>query len=702
MRWRFWAWLCIDTILVLALMLGATAYFLHNELRQPKIWLERFAKSQGVTLKVASVKTVDDSLLSPAFEVKDLEISNEKQGWSAKIKYDHVHFNLLKSLWHWRLSTNDIIVRDATVNFDIDQAHFEKKAKRSPLSIFPWLNAQKKVNFSNVRLNLQRGKVKDSLNFNVLWDSSAKATSRLKLLATGARDEKISVTAEVKKTSLGGLKSANIHLQAQKLLLSWFSLAKIKVAKQDYRIDTDARFSGNLENAQFSARFSLQGARVSALQSVKGVFKGHISDDKAQFLLPELRVNGQSYPKPISLNLDYSGFSWKINSTGLALKPLVPLTYLFDTTGLKYQNELDRLSTLQGYISNISGYWQSNRRWKLTVDLVDLGVLPSEHQPGVTGVSGKLILKADQTIFDMFSPKLHWLWSKAEKRQTPLLNIRAKIQLNRLTSATELTVSQINIHNKQAQLGGRVNIFFHDQESPVITSRLNYSLITPEAVKAFLPRQGVNPELFVWLQKALVAGKVKGIAVLNGPLSSFPFTNGEGQFFVQFDVSDGSLDTTYGWPLITQGDARVTFAGPKLTITGKKGLMAGLWLRDLNLEMPDIMPGVPTDLYIQGHSRFDVAKGIALLADSPLKKLVKNIKASAGQGVINLKLKIPFGYKDKNKPSNINGQLDLKNTAVDFTDKKVALTNLFGDFSFNEKGQVFVKKRTSCHLWATC
>ncbi|QGP53513.1 putative protein involved in outer membrane biogenesis [Piscirickettsia salmonis] len=691
MRWRLLAWICIDLILVFALLLGAGVFYIYVEFAHPKVWLERLAKRQGVALSGVNVRTVENNIFSPAFEIKNLVMSNKSQGWSAEVKYYYVHFNLLKSIWHWRLSTDDIAMRGATIDFDIEQAHFNQQNKHSLLTVFPWLNAQEKVQLSDIRLNLQQGKIKDHLFLNALWQSSAESMSTLTLRARGERDEKLIVNAKVKKTKLGGFQSAHIDLRTQKLLLSWLNLAKVKVAKQDYRLDMNAKFSGSLDKSQFFSRFSLQGARVNVLQSLDGEFSAKVHDGKAQFFLPKLNINGQAYPQPIELNLNYNRLNRQLHASGLVLKPLVPLVYLLDTTSFGYPRELDRLSSLQGHLTEIHGDWQSAERWQLAVRLVDLGVKPTITEPGITGVSGELVIAPDHMRFDLDSPNLHWLWPDTDKRQTPLLNTQAKIQVKQLKPGIKLSVSHIKVNHPQAHLAGKVSVIFRQQAAPVVTSRLDYTLATPEFVKKFIPHQGVNPELFTWLQKALLAGKTQGIAILNGALSDFPFTDGQGQFFVQFDVRDGQLDTNRGWPIIRQGDARVTFAGPQLTITANKALMAGLWLHDIRLKMADIMPGVPTELNIQGQSEFNLKKGMALIAKSPLKALVEKIKVSSGQGKINLNLKIPFGYVDKNKLTTVNGMLNVKNTSVDFTGKKVALTKLAGTFNFDEQGLVFAK-----------
>ncbi|APS82479.1 hypothetical protein AVM71_03595 [Piscirickettsia salmonis] len=219
MRWRLLAWICIDLILVFALLLGAGAFYIYVEFAHPKVWLERLAKRQGVALSEVNVRTVENNIFSPAFEIKNLVMSNKSQGWSAEVKYYYVHFNLLKSIWHWRLSTDDIAMRGATIDFDIEQAHFNQQNKHSLLTVFPWLNAQEKVQLSDIRLNLQQGKIKDHLFLNALWQSSAESMSTLTLRARGERDEKLTVNAEVKKTKLGGFQSAHIDLRTQKITI---------------------------------------------------------------------------------------------------------------------------------------------------------------------------------------------------------------------------------------------------------------------------------------------------------------------------------------------------------------------------------------------------------------------------------------------------------------------------------------------------
>ena len=123
---------------------------------------------------------------------------------------------------------------------------------------------------------------------------------------------------------------------------------------------------------------------------------------------------------------------------------------------------------------------------------------------------------------------------------------------------------------------------------------------------------------FGWMSRALHSGRGEGWnMLLSGPLRSFPF--GGGVLRVEMDLRDAVMTLFPDWPDARSMAGRVVLNGPKLVILEGEGDLAGVWWRDVQVDVADLTRPVvevsaasddPVPRLLQGLGRTPVADRI--------------------------------------------------------------------------------------------
>ncbi|NDY91959.1 YhdP family protein [Ideonella livida] len=311
----------------------------------------------------------------------------------------------------------------------------------------------------------------------------------------------------------------------------------------------------------------------------------------------------------------------------------------------------------------------SARRFRLTLKAQDLawaaGPTPDPTQglqagrPGAQGL--ELQLQADET-----GGQLQWrLAPGGGSLSFPGVFSQPRLALDRLegralwrvgagAGAPALSVDLQDLQLAHADAQGRFKGRWRSgtaQEGPAGWLELQGQLTQarPEKVPRYLPLS-VPAEVRHYLSQALVGGRIpRADLLLRGPLAAFPYAQGGGEFLVQAQVEQLTLDYLppgwvgeRGWPALSELSGELVFHRQGLELRQAQGRMAGWQWPRLAARIPDLSQA---RLAVEAEGRGPLEGAQAYLQATPIAGWLGHgldpLQAE-GLATLNLTLDIPL------------------------------------------------------------
>ena len=278
--------------------------------------------------------------------------------------------------------------------------------------------------------------------------------------------------------------------------------------------------------------------------------------------------------------------------------------------------------------------------------------------PGVSGLAGEL--DGDDRGFNfVFDPEkpLRFDWPRGfgvprvMTLQGQLAGWREGAGWHVATPGLRVAVSQVG-----ATMRGGL-WFAGDGSSPRIDLAVQLDDIPLTAAKGFWVHHLMSPATVQWLDRALVAGRLRDARVLiSGDLDDWPFKGEDGHavegvasrgaaptgvFKATARIEDAVLRFQPDWPALDHVDADVAFVGDGFTVGGN-GVLAGVGIRRFDAGIPHFDKA---ELTVRAQGGGDASKLLGLLKQSPLHKTygdtIDNIDAS-GLAAVTFDLDLPL------------------------------------------------------------
>jgi uncharacterized protein (TIGR02099 family) len=205
-----------------------------------------------------------------------------------------------------------------------------------------------------------------------------------------------------------------------------------------------------------------------------------------------------------------------------------------------------------------------------------------------------------------------------------------------------------------------------DGSSPLLDLETSVSAFALGAVQKYLPVRKMPPGVVDWLENALQGGVVREANVhFLGPVKSFPFDAGEGQFRAVAAVEDGRLAYISDWPWAEDLDGTVEFVNAGFAAHGS-GRALGNRTSDLQVSIPDLRAA---KLGMKLGTIGPLAQVLAFLQSAPLIARTlgadfARLEAPNGTGEVSVDLSMPLrdraAYDLKASLGIINGELAFR------------------------------------------
>ncbi len=281
-------------------------------------------------------------------------------------------------------------------------------------------------------------------------------------------------------------------------------------------------------------------------------------------------------------------------------------------------------------------------KWSVKSRFEGLGLTALGPVPGISGVNGhvegnekggQLTLDGQKALFELpavfAEPKLE------------LEAFSAELDWKATASALQVRLQKAAFHNKDA--AGEASGEWHALPAGPGRIDLGARLTrgSGDAVWRYMPL-GVGKDVRDWLQGAIIGGKANDVTLkLQGDLAQFPFRDGkQGLFEVRGKFIDAGLRYADSWPVIDGIEGELLFSGQRMLITGKRGRIFGVALRDVRAEIADLEQ-LDELLTVTGKATGPTADFLRFIEASPVGERIdhftEDMKAE-GNGELDLKL----------------------------------------------------------------
>lgn len=311
---------------------------------------------------------------------------------------------------------------------------------------------------------------------------------------------------------------------------------------------------------------------------------------------------------------------------------------------------------------------------------------PWSGAPGVENFRGRLVFDQESGRFDLDAGAGRLDFAGLFREALPFAQASGRIEWDQRDAGWRIQATRIDLHNEDLNLvaWGRLDLP-PEGAMPMIALFARFDAITVEHTSRYLPARIMPPATVRWLDRAIKGGvSPRGDLVFHGPLRGFPFDSGTGRFKVDFDLEQGSLEYSPGWPAIDEIVARVVFDGRRMDIAARDGASWSSRIVRADVEIPNLTAR-PALLKVRGHARGETLDALRYLLETPLAHrfgaLARDAVAS-GSSTLDLGLSIPLD----GSPAQIDGDIRFIDSTLLLVDETIDITKINGHLKFTGEG----------------
>jgi uncharacterized protein (TIGR02099 family) len=376
--------------------------------------------------------------------------------------------------------------------------------------------------------------------------------------------------------------------------------------------------------------------------------------------------------------------SLNVRASYLRAETLLPLTVFLPQQEVR--NKLREIAP--------SGEWMDtslnlardagNEPWHLNVQarFRNAGFAPVGRAPGLRGLTGSLagteggghlFIDSDHAVFD---------WPLQFPQPIDLSILRTRMYWQRSDAELLLASPEFTAKTPDAELRGKFSFLKPaDDSSPVLTLVSTVQNGNVAAAKNYLPRALLGPGALNWLNRAFLAGHLsRADASFQGPLRSFPFRDGGGEFLVRAYIEGLKLDYSEGWPLAEDLTGQAEFHNEGLTVKAASGRLGDIPIGNAEARFADFKTG---ELKIKAAGHGDAAVALAYLRDSPLDAMAEHLFSQAeAHGALDANVELFLPFKDfVHRRVQVHGQ--LHDASANKVGSDVVASGVDGDFDID-------------------
>lgn len=271
--------------------------------------------------------------------------------------------------------------------------------------------------------------------------------------------------------------------------------------------------------------------------------------------------------------------------------------------------------------------------------------------PGARGLSGKLRADSATGRFELDGSGATLSWPGVLPDAVTLDTLSGVVVWRQSRDGLRFVGDDISIGNLDFAARSSFELTLPEAEaSPILELDAGIAGFDLGRAKRYLPSGLMKPGLVRWLNQAFETGEVRQARVtFSGPLESFPFDNGEGQFSVKAELASTTLRYVPSWPAAEEIGGEVVFDNASLRANLSQGRILGQRSRGTTIRIRDLREPV---LEVDTNLRGPLADVFTFLTDAPLiaERLgprLQDFEVQQGLASVDLDLDLPILRRER-------------------------------------------------------
>jgi uncharacterized protein (TIGR02099 family) len=344
-----------------------------------------------------------------------------------------------------------------------------------------------------------------------------------------------------------------------------------------------------------------------------------------------------------------------------------------------------------GKVSNLKTQWQGTPKklsgFSIQGKFENIGLRQVGEFPGFSGLTADV--EGDQN-----SGKLHINSTQLNVDAPGILrdpvgfhSLNATASWQHLEHELSVKVDDLLVDN--ADIAGKAyGSFRTDKDSSgVLDLTVDLTRADLRQASRYIPLTAMNRKVNDWLHDAVLAGNSDAFHLrILGNLDHFPFDKkGNGEFELSVQMQGAGAQFAKEWPIVENANGKLLMTGKKLALSLRRASSAGLPLRDISVQVPDITiakPMLETKLQASAATR----DFLQYIQRSPVRAYVNGFTDTVrtkGDGALELSLRIPQLGENL---VEVQGVYRIRNNEVDLGGNIPIMRNVNGELHFTEKG----------------
>lgn len=241
-------------------------------------------------------------------------------------------------------------------------------------------------------------------------------------------------------------------------------------------------------------------------------------------------------------------------------------------------------------------------RYSLQAEIAGAGIAAYEKTPGVRGFTGSVEVDHDGGLLQINSTNALLEMPAWVSESIPADTVDGTIIWRKSGARTTILSDSIAIRNAFFDSQTTIQITIDGDDSPLVDIASTWSIDDLREAKRFIPESMMRPRLFLWLQDALVDGRIpRGATQLNGPLDTFPFDGGEGRLLVEASMRDLVFRYHRLFPIARFSHMDIVLDNMHLYTEKNRSITSGNTTNDARVTIDDLRkPVLEIDAYTTG------------------------------------------------------------------------------------------------------
>jgi uncharacterized protein (TIGR02099 family) len=321
----------------------------------------------------------------------------------------------------------------------------------------------------------------------------------------------------------------------------------------------------------------------------------------------------------------------------------------------------------------------------LRAHFTNLAFEPVDGRPGVAGLTGDVRMDAEAGRLELASSQLVATWPDIFPAPLPGAEVRGALGWRRQPDGWRVLSEELLVATADLRSRAQLELMLPaDGASPLLDLQLALEDANIAGARRYMPSQRLPPRVAAWLDRALVDGRVvSATASFAGPVSAFPFDEGEGEFRARVQFDGVTLDYWDGWPPAESIEGVVEFHNASLSGQVRSAKVGENRVAPALVSIADLREGV---IEYTGHSTGDATAVLGFLRASGLAArapLLERGLEGSGPSALDVDFSLPVRRLDGTR---VRASMHLDGATVGMAGLPQRFERVEGTLSYSDVG----------------